>query len=55
MFIQLQVVVIVSAPSFRKMNRGRRLTINANFTAVLTWVRAHSSFRGLGVKVESTG
>lgn len=41
-FIQLQLVMIVSAPSFMNRKSGSRLTKNASFTAVLTCVRAQS-------------
>lgn len=41
-FIQFQVIVITSVPSFRKRANGRRLTKNASFTAVFTLVRAQS-------------
>lgn len=41
-FIQVQEVMIVSAPSLKKRNRGRRLTKNPSFTAVLTWSVAQS-------------
>ena len=54
-FIQLQLVMIVSAPSLRKRNRGRRLTKKANFTAVLTWERAQLVSRGVGFRVVRTG
>lgn len=36
-FIQVQVVVIVSTPSLRNRLRGRRLVKKASLTAVLTW------------------
>lgn len=55
MFIQLQLVIIVSAPWFRKRQRGRRLTKKANLTAVLTCSKAQSFACGLGVRVVSTG
>ena len=45
-FIQFQLVMIVSAPSFIYRKRGRRLTKNANFTAVFTCERAQSEARG---------
>lgn len=35
-FIQVQLVMMASAPSFRKRVRGRRLTKKAIFTAVFT-------------------
>jgi len=41
-FIQFQLVMMVSAPSFRNRKRGRRLTKNANLTAVFTCVTAQS-------------
>lgn len=55
MFIQLQLVMIVSAPSLRKRNKGKRLTKNASFTAVLTSVRAQFECRGSGDSVVRTG
>ena len=55
MFIQFQLVMIVSAPSLRKRKRGRRLTKKANFTAVLTWERAQLASWGWGVRVVRTG
>ena len=35
-FIQVQVVIMVSVPSFKKMNSGIRLTKKAILTAVFT-------------------
>jgi len=35
-FIQVQLVIIVSVPSFKKIDRGIRLTKKAIFTAVFT-------------------
>ncbi len=55
MFIQFQLVIIVSAPSLRKRNSGRRLTKKASFTAVLTWVSAQFGSWGCGERVVSTG
>lgn len=54
-FIQFQLVMMASAPSFRNKNRGRRLTKKASFTAVLTLTSAQSSFWGLGLNVVKTG
>lgn len=54
-FIQDQLVIIVSAPSFKKRKRGRRLTKNAHLTAVLTWVRAQSGPGVEGERVVRTG
>ena len=54
-FIHSQVVMMVSAPWSRKRKSGRRLTKNADFTAALTWVSAHSWGRGWGVRVVKTG
>lgn len=45
-FIQLQLVIITSAPSVRKMKRGRRLVKKASFTAVLTCERAQCGLEG---------
>lgn len=47
--------MMVSAPSFRKRERGRRLIRKANFTAVLTCFRAQSGLWGLGDSVERMG
>lgn len=54
-FIQFQLVIIVSAPSLKKISRGRRLTKNESFTAALTSERAQFVGRGMGEKVEKTG
>lgn len=54
-FIQLQLMIMVSAPSFRKRKSGKRLVRNASFTAVLTCFRAQSGVRGLGESVERMG
>ncbi len=54
-FIQFQLVIIVSAPSLRKRNSGRRLTKKASLTAVLTWVSAQFGSWGCGERVVSTG
>lgn len=54
-FIQLQVVMTASAPSFKKRERGRRLVKKASFTAVLTCFRAQFGLWGLGDRVERTG
>lgn len=54
-FIQFQLVMIVSAPSLRKRNNGRRLTKKASLTAVLTWVSAQLGSWGCGERVVSTG
>ena len=54
-FIQVQLVMMVSAPSFRKRQRGKRLTKKASLTAVFTWVRAQFGPCGVGVKVVRTG
>lgn len=54
-FIQHQVVVMISAPWLRNRARGRRLTRNAIFTAVFTWSRAHPCSRGFGLIVVITG
>lgn len=54
-FIQVQLVIIVSAPSLRKRQRGIMLVKKAHFTAVLTWVRAQLGGRGRGEKEERTG
>lgn len=54
-FIQVQLVIIVSVPSLRKRQRGRMLVKKAHFTAVLTWVSAQLEERGAGEKEERTG
>lgn len=54
-FIHCQLVTIVSAPSSRKIKRGRRLTKNAVFTAVFTCVRAQVSWWGVGLRVVRRG
>ena len=54
-FIQVQLVIIVSVPSFRNRKRGRRLTKKASLTAVLTWVKAQSDSRGRGDRVVRIG
>lgn len=54
-FVQHQVEVMISAPSFKKRARGRRLTIKAIFTAVFTCFKAQSCFCGVGLIVVNTG
>lgn len=54
-FIQFQLVIIVSAPSLRNRSKGRMLIKKASFTAVFTWVRAQPSCFGWGVKVVRMG
>ena len=54
-FIQFHEVMIASAPSFRNINRGTRLTKKARATAVLTWEMAQSGFRGCGCRVVKIG
>lgn len=54
-FIQFHEVMIASAPSLRKRNRGIRLTKKARATAVLTWETAQSGFRGRGSRVVKIG
>lgn len=54
-FIHAQLVMIVSAPSLRNRNKGRRLTKKANFTAALTCRRDQVGFLGFGVRVVKTG
>lgn len=55
MFVQFQLVITVSAPSARNSERGRRLVMNANFTAVFTCARAQVPFLGSGERVVRTG
>lgn len=54
-FIQCQVVRMVSTPWSKKMNSGRRLTMNAVLTAVFTWVTAQLAGLGVGSIVVRTG
>ena len=54
-FIQVQLVTMVSVPSFKKTNRGTRLTKNASFTAVFTWEVAQWGGTGFGLRVVRTG
>ena len=54
-FIQFQLVTIVSTPSFRNRNKGKRLTKKASFTDVFTWVRAQEASWGWGLRGERTG
>lgn len=54
-FIQFHEVMIASAPSFKKRNRGIRLTKKAKATAVLTWETAQPGFRGRGSNVVKMG
>lgn len=55
MFIQLKEVMMVSAPSSKNRNRGRRLMKKASLTAVLTWDRAQVDGRGWGLRVVKIG
>lgn len=55
MFIQCQVVMIVSTPWSRKINSGKRLTTKAALTAVFTCVMAQSGPLGAGLIVETIG
>lgn len=54
-FIQVQSVIIVSAPSVRNKKRGRRLIKKASLTAVLTLVWAQSGDCGFGCSEVITG
>lgn len=54
-FIQVQLVIIASAPSFRNRKRGIRLTKKAVFTAFFTWESAQVASLGVGLKVVSKG
>lgn len=54
-FVQFQVVMTVSVPSWRNKNRGRRLTKKAIFTAVLTLSRAQCGGCSFGVRVVRMG
>ena len=47
-FIQCQVVTMVSTPWSKKINRGSKLTRNAVLTAVFTCVTAQLGSLGLG-------
>lgn len=51
MFIQFHVVIIVSVPWSKKISSGMMLMKNAVLTAVLTYLRAQSCFRGCGLSV----
>lgn len=55
MFIQFQLVVITSAPSRRKRNRGRRLIKKASCTAALAFFRGQSAGREGKIKSVSRG
>lgn len=55
LFIQCQLVTMLSVPWSRKIISGRRLIKNALLTAVLTWVVAHSGFWGFGFRVMIRG
>ena len=55
MFSQLQLVMTVSAPSFKNSIRGTRLTKKASLTAVLTCAMAQSGVLGFGESVVSGG
>ena len=55
MVIQVQLVTIVSVPSFRKINKGARLTKNASLTAFFTCEVAQWGLTGLGLRVVRTG
>ena len=54
-FIQVQLVTMVSVPSFKNTNNGTKLTKNASFTAVFTWEVAQWGGTGLGLRVVRTG
>lgn len=54
-FIQVQLVMIVSAPSSRKRHRGIRLMKKAVFTAVLTCERGQFVSCGEGLRVVRRG
>lgn len=54
-FIQDQLVIMVSTPSFINRKRGSRLMKNASFTAVSTCVRPQAPAWGRGCRVVSTG
>ncbi len=54
-FIHAQLVIMVSAPSEKNRNSGRRLTKNASLTDVFTWESAQLSFFGVGESVVIMG
>lgn len=54
-FVHDQLVMIISVPSDRKINRGRRLIKNASLIAVFTCSRAHLGAFGLGERVDRRG
>lgn len=55
LFIHVQVVITVSAPSERKRKRGKRLTKKASLIAVLTLARAQPGVVGSGVNAVRSG
>lgn len=55
MFIQFQLVMIVSMPSLRNSERGRRLIKKASLTAALTCDRAQAGLCGRGLRVVRMG
>lgn len=54
-FIQFQVVTMLSVPWSRKMIRGMMLIKNAVLTAVLACLRAQFWFKGVGFSVMIRG
>ena len=54
-FIQVQLVTMVSVPSFKNINRGAKLMKNASLTAVFTWEVAHPEGVGWGLRVVRIG
>ena len=54
-FIQVPLVTIVSAPSFKKINSGARLVKKASLTAVFTCEVAQCAGRGCGLRVVRRG
>lgn len=54
-FIQFQVVMILSVPWSKKIIRGIVLIKNAVLTAVLTYFRAHFWSKGVGLSVVIRG
>ena len=55
MFIQAQLVTIVSVPSFKKIHKGIKLTKKASLTAVFTCEVAQCEGAGWGFMVVITG
>lgn len=55
MFVQDQVVMVVSVPWSKNRKRGKRLMKKASLMAILVFDRAQSGESGLGLKVVRRG